>query len=337
MLALNLTVVLPDGSIQHPLAGTAVLAGATVQTSVNFTVPANQSSPAIATFRLAWNDTAGNNYGTESATVTTTLGSQAPLITDFNPKAGPAGTAVSITGKNLVVSPGITTVNFTGPNNTLVAAKINFSSAAQLAVVVPESAVTGVIQVSNTAGTAITPVPFTVGPKQDFQVTVAPSTGILQQGSSTAFVIALTSPQTTFTQLATLTVTGLQQGVAAAFTPTQITAGASSSLGIALSATNLQPGSYSFTVHAVATIDGKQQERTTNGTLNVVPAGQTTLTGQVLSTANEPIVGASVSLDGQTVLTDPQAVSFFPQWKPVRIAHSALMAIRHPLLTQPSR
>src|SRR5439155_27278930 len=84
----------------------------------------------------------------------------------------------------------------------------------------------------------------------------------------------------------------------------QITAGASSTLAFDLSAVDLQPGNYSFTVHAKTTIDGKQQDRTATATLNVIKAGQTTLAGQVVSTSNEPIVGATVSLDGQSVLTD---------------------------------
>jgi RHS repeat-associated protein len=147
-------------------------------------------------------------------------------------------------------------------------------------------------------------VAFTVGPRQDFQVTAAPGTGTVPQGSTTAFAVAVTSQQTSFTQLAKLSVSGAPAGVSAVFNPAQITAGASSSLIVDLGASNLQTGSYSFLVHATATIDGVQQDRTASVVLNVTAAGQTTLAGQVVSTSNQPIVGATVSLDGQSVLTD---------------------------------
>jgi RHS repeat-associated protein/uncharacterized repeat protein (TIGR01451 family) len=302
---LNITFTLPDGSVQHPLAASGLVAGGTAQTSVAFTVPnAQASGPATAKLRLGWTDNAGNSYGLESATVTTTIAAQTVAISDFTPKLGPTGTAVSIQGTNLSVLGGPTTVFFAGPNNTQLSARINFSSATQLAVVVPDGAVTGNIQVTNPTGTANSAVPFTVGPRQDFSVTVSPGTGTVPQSSTTSFVVALASSQTSFTQMATLSVTGLPQGIATAFTPAQITAGASSTLALDLGAVDLQPGNYSFTVHAKTTIDGKPQDRTATATLNVIKAGQTTLAGQVVSTSNEPVVGATVSLDGQSVLTD---------------------------------
>lgn len=303
--AINITFTLPDGSVQHPFAGSGLVAGGTAQTTVSFTIPSSQPAGTLtAKARLGWTDAAGNIYGFENATASTSVVASAPTITDFTPKNGPTGTAVSIIGTNLSSTAGPTTVTFAGPNNTQVAAKINFASATQLAVVVPDTAVTGVITVTTPTGSVSTAVPFTVGPRQDFQVTLSPTTATVPQGSSTAFIVAVTSPQTSFTQLANLSVAGLPQGVAAGFNPAQITAGASSALSVDLSATNLQPGLYSFTVHATTTIDGKQQDRTAIGKLNVIASGQTTLAGQVLSTSNEPIVGASVSLDGQTVLTD---------------------------------
>lgn len=170
--------------------------------------------------------------------------------------------------------------------------------------IVPDTTVTGPITVTTVAGSAVTTAPFTIGPRQDFQVTASPGTGTVPQGSATAFAIAVTSPQTTFTQLATLSLTGAPTGVSATFNPAKITAGASSTLAIDLGAVNLAPGSYPLTVHATATIDGVQQDRTAAAVLNVTLAGQTTLAGQVVSTSNQPIVGATVSIDGLSVLTD---------------------------------
>ncbi len=195
--AVNISFTLPDGSVQHPFAGLGLVAGGTAQTSVAFTVPATQASgPATATLRLGWIDAAGNAYGVESATVTTTIASQTAAISDFNPKQGPAGTVVSILGTNLSVSGGPTTVSFAGPNNGSLSARTTFANATQLDVVVPDGAVTGPIQVTNPTGSVTSAAAFTVGPRQDFTVTVAPSIATVPQSSTTSLVVSVTSPQT---------------------------------------------------------------------------------------------------------------------------------------------
>jgi YD repeat-containing protein len=301
--ACNLAI---SGSISDGLSGVAAVncngvAGAVVSGTFSCSVPLVVGLNTITATAF---DVAGN---TASQSITVTVG---PKITNFTPYTGPVGTAVSISGTGLSISPSATTVTFTGPNSTQLPARINFASSTQLAVVVPAGAVTGSITVNTSGGSVLTATPFTIGPRQDFAVTVAPGTGSLQQGSNVAFAVSVSSQQTNFTQLASLSVTGLPQGVLAVFNPTQITAGASSNLGIDLSATNLAVGTYPFVVHAVANVDGASVEKTASGTLNVVAAGQTTLSGQVLSTANQPVVGASVSIDGLTVLTDPSGHFF---------------------------
>jgi RHS repeat-associated protein len=49
---------------------------------------------------------------------------------------------------------------------------------------------------------------------------------------------------------------------------------------------------------------GYDLEHTAGATLNVMVSGQTTLSGRVLSTEREPIIGATASLDGHTAMTD---------------------------------
>jgi RHS repeat-associated protein len=288
-----------SGTVSDALSGIASVtcngAAATVQNG-SFSCSVTLA-PGPNTITVAASDVASNS---SNQSISVTLG---PSITDFTPKTGPVGTAVSIIGNNLVVPPNASTVTFTGSSGP-VTAHINFSSGTQIAVNVPTGAITGPITVTNSAGSATTAVPFTVGPRQDFQVTASPGTGTVPQGSVTSFAVAVTSQQTTFTQLAKLSVSGAPAGVSAVFNPAQITAGASSSLTVDLGAANLSTGSYSFLVHAIATIDGAQQDRTASVVLNVTAAGQTTLAGQVVSTSNQPIVGATVSLDGQSVLTD---------------------------------
>jgi RHS repeat-associated protein len=226
----------------------------------------------------------------------------APVINDFNPKRGPVGTQVTIAGTNLKVSANDPSVTFAGSNGRL-PALVSSASATEVRVTVPNGAITGLIELTHIGGTAATATPFTVDSEQDFQLTVAPSAANAVQGSAATYIVYLTSQQTTFSQLASLTVTGLPNGITASFNPSQITAGASSTLTLNISG-NLAPSSYPFTIHGVASVGGQNVAHTAGATLNVMGGGQTTLSGRVLSTDKEPIIGATASLDGHTAMTD---------------------------------
>ncbi|SFI21888.1 IPT/TIG domain-containing protein, partial [Collimonas sp. OK307] len=80
-------------------------------------------------------------------------------ITEFIPSSGPAGTTVTIYGSGFNPTPANNTVNFNG-----VAATVATATATSLSVVVPTSATTGPISVTNTNGTVTSAAPFTVGP-----------------------------------------------------------------------------------------------------------------------------------------------------------------------------
>jgi RHS repeat-associated protein len=227
----------------------------------------------------------------------------APVITDFNPKRGTPGTQVTLTGSGLKVDANEPAVTFAGNNGSRVPALVNSSSATEVRVSVPNGAFTGVIELSHAGGTASTATAFIVDTEQDFQLTVAPSTTIAVQGGTGTYVVYVTSAQDTFSQLASLSATGLPAGITATFSPAQVTAGANSTLSVQLSGT-ISPGSYPFTIHGAAGIAGNNIERTAGATLNVMAGGQTTLSGRVLSTDNEPIIGATASLDGKTAMTD---------------------------------
>ena len=227
----------------------------------------------------------------------------APVITDFNPKRGTPGTQVTLTGSNLKVDANDPAVTFAGNNGTRVSALVNSASATEVRVIVPNGAFTGLIELTTVGGTAATATAFTVDTEQDFQLTVAPSTTTAVQGGAGTYVVYITSTQNTFSQLASLTATGLPAGITATFGPEQITAGASSTLTLQLSGT-ISPGSYPFTIHGVASVTGNDLDRTAGATLNVMAGGQTTLSGRVLSTDKEPIIGATASLDGKTAMTD---------------------------------
>jgi RHS repeat-associated protein len=226
-----------------------------------------------------------------------------PVITDFTPKRGTPGTQVTLTGTNLKVGANDPAVTFAGSNGARLPALVSLASATEVRTTVPNGAVTGVIELTHVGGTAATATQFTVDAEQDFQLTVAPSATTAVQGGSGTYVVYVTSQQSTFSQLASLTATGLPAGITVTFGPEQITAGASSTLTLKLSGT-IAAGSYPFTIRGVASVGGHDLERTAGATLNVMTGGQTTLSGRVLSTDSEPIIGATASLDGKTAMTD---------------------------------
>ncbi len=227
----------------------------------------------------------------------------APAIIDFAPKRGPVGTQVTLTGTHLKVNANDPMVTFAGTNDARLPALVNSASATEERAIVPNGAITGPIQLAHVGGTAATATPFTVDSEQDFQLTVAPSATTSVQGGSATYVVYVTSGQSSFSQLATLTTTGLPASITATFDPPQITPGGSSTLILHLSGT-LAPGSYPLTIHGVATAGGHDLEHTAGATLNVMAGGETTLSGRVLSTEKEAIIGATVSLDGHTAMTD---------------------------------
>src|SRR5262249_38813661 len=85
--------------------------------------------------------------------------------------------------------------------------------------------------------------------------------------------------------------------------PQQITAGASSTLTLMVPG-NLTAGSYPFSIRGEADVEGAKLVHTAAATLNVTTAGQTMLAGRVLSTSKEPVIGATISLDGKSATTD---------------------------------
>ena len=230
--------------------------------------------------------------------------STAPVINDFTPKRGRVGASVRLIGSALKVNSVEPSVTFNGSGNMRVPAVVTASSENEVRVIVPVGATTGHIELTTIAGNATTAESFIVDVAQDYQLTVAPSAASAIQRGIATYGVYLTSEQATFTQMARLSVTGVPNGVRATFDPPQITSGARSTLSLNLADAALAPGSYSFTIQAAAEVDGRELIRTTTATINVLPAGQTTLSGLVFSTHKEPIIGATVSLDGRTATTD---------------------------------
>jgi RHS repeat-associated protein len=237
-------------------------------------------------------------------TVSGTRPIPAPVIHDFNPKSGPAGTLVTLSGSALAVGVDQPAVTFTGTNGSRLPAFVSFADAGDVRVVVPESAVTGLIELTNGGGHAATAAPFVVGPSQDFTLTATPSSADAIQRASALYVIHVNGTEPNFTNLLKLSATGLPAGAAVTFDPPQVTAGASSTLRVNLAQADLAPGTYPFKLNAATSIDGREVSHTVDATLRVIAGGQTTLTGRVMSSDGATIMGATVSLDGRTATTD---------------------------------
>ncbi|MGH9761252.1 MAG: hypothetical protein ACREAC_10455, partial [Blastocatellia bacterium] len=264
------------------------------QTQLTVTVPAGAVSGPITV------TTAG---GTASSPDSFEINAP-PTISGFTPTGGEVGSSVVLTGQNLIGGSGGTTVTFAG-SGASIPALITSLTATSITVLVPNGAMTGLITVTTSAGSAQTATPFTVSPgQQDYQLTATPGTSTVVLGSSTNYVVYLTSALATFSQLATLSTTGLPSGVTATFTPQQITAGATSTLNLSTAGSSLSAGSYNFTISSSAVVNGAPLVRSASATLTVMSAGQTTLSGRVLSTDEQPLLGVTVSLDGQTATTD---------------------------------
>lgn len=300
-----------DGT-NRALSGTVRLNGVTLVDSnqINIAIPSTTRSLQLA----GSNTIDGSFFGRPGShiiitiTATRALPDQPPVISDFNPKQGSPGTLVTLTGTSLKLSNTNPTVTFTGSNNTRQPAQVISATSTEVRTAVPNGARTGVIELTTTKGTARTATSFTVQTSQDFQLSVSPGTVSAIQRSTATQVIAVTSTQPNFSQLARLAVTGLPAGVTVEFEPDQIAAGATSNLTLNLSNANLSPGSRNFSISATAVIDGQNVQRTFPATLNVIAAGQTSLTGMVLSNEKKPIIGATASLDGRSSTTDSAGV-----------------------------
>ena len=266
------------------------------RTQLNVIVPADAATGPVTVTTADGTATSPMNFEVAQ--------NPAPVISDFTPRRGPVGTNVKLIGTALQANAATPEVMFAGPDNTRLPALVNSASATEVQVTVPNGAVTGRISLSTEWGQTSTDADFIIDETQDFQLTAIPATATAIQGGQASYIIYVTSQQDGFTQLARLSATGLPAGVTATFTPSRITAGDKSTLSLNLTNGNLSPGSYSISLSAAADIDGHEVVRTANVTLNVVLGGQTTLSGRVLSTDNEPIMGATASLDGHSATTD---------------------------------
>ncbi len=299
----NLSVIDPDGNqtVQVNLSGVPF---ATLSNNGNgaYTLKLAPAADAIGNYSLTITAT-DNQNATTTQTIAITVLPSGPTIADFNPKSGAVGVTVILTGSTLKAGTSDPVVTFTGNGNTRITAQVTFSSSTEVRAIVPNGAISGAIELTTAAGRARTFSIFTVSNTQDFALALAPANVTTPQGSSATYIVQITSAQANFTQLVKLSLTGLPANVSASFNPEQITAGATSTLTITVGGT-VSIGSYTPIIRGNTIIDGADTVRTTQASLNVQSGTQTALAGRVLSTLNEPIIGATISLDNKSTQSD---------------------------------
>jgi len=151
------------------------------RTQLIITVPADAATGPITVQTEGGSATSAANFEVIANT---------PIISDFNPKNGTVGAEVTLTGAALKADTGPTVVTFAGGNNSRLPALVTFVTPTSVRALVPNGAVTGVIDLTNNFGHAATATAFTVDPGQnDYRLTIAPSSTTAVQASTATFVV----------------------------------------------------------------------------------------------------------------------------------------------------
>jgi RHS repeat-associated protein len=294
----NATVSTPavqlTGTVTDALSGVA-------SASCNGTAAVLQGSTFTCSLAL----TQGTNNITVSATdVAGNTASQSlsvnflPIsITNFNPTSAPVGTLVAVSGTSLTVN-GSPQVVLNQQGGGTIAAPLVSASATGLSFVIPAGAATGPVTVRSGSLSAVSSAPLTIVAHSRFALNVGPASVNLLPGKSAAYAVSLASADG-FSQLATLSISGVPSGVTASFSPAQITAGQFSNLTVTVPAGQAARSS-ALTISASATIDGILISQSANATLTVQAATPSLLGRTVESDTREtPLGGITITLLGK--------------------------------------
>jgi RHS repeat-associated protein len=218
-----------------------------------------------------------------------------PTIRDFNPKSGPVGTLVTVTGSNFGSAPQILMPKQGGGT---IGQPLSSLSSGSVSFVVVAGTATGAITVGNGNAGSSTSSSFTVNPSSTFSLTASPASASLIQGQSVAYLVKLTS-STGFNQLAALAISGAPTGVAVTLKPSLITAGQIAVL--TLTAPASQPiATTNLSITASATVDGIAETQSAPLSLAIVVPTTSFLGRTVVSDSLEtPLAGVTVSMLGK--------------------------------------
>lgn len=263
-----------SGSTQAvTLTATGLPAGATATFSPSSVTSGGSSTLSIATtgatptgtYPITITGTATSGIHTATYTVTVT----APVANDFS--ITPSATTASITtGKSSTVTVATKTTSGSaqsvalsatgapvGTTATFSPTSVTSGSSSTLTIAVGASTVAGTypITVTGTAtsGSHTATITLTVvaAPKNDFSVTLSPTSGSVGQGSSASTTVATATTSGT-SQSVALSVAGAPAGVTTTFGASSVTSGKSTTLSIKASSTTV-PGTYTVTVTGSAT------------------------------------------------------------------------------------
>lgn len=229
----------------------------------------------------------------------TDCGPPPPTVSDFSPKSGSVGTLASVTGSRFVFASRFgpqVTINKQG-GGTMSAPVASFDGTSLL-FVIPPGAQSGPVTVTVAEQSVSSSDLLTIVPSSDFSVIAEPSAADVIQGQLVSYTVTLSS-DSGFSQLATLDVFGLPEGVAAFFQPEGITAEQTSLLTI-IASEDQSPGTASLTVTATANVDGMELVESVDLTLNVQPVTTSFLGRTVVDDAIQTaIAGVTITLLGQ--------------------------------------
>ena len=227
--------------------------------------------------------------------LTITVNPGVPTITSIAPTTGPVGTVVTITGTSFHPTGSENQIKFNGTS-----AIVSSATGTSLVTTVPQNATTGSVTVTTAQGTATGPTFTVVSPNFSLSALPAPLTvPAIGQGS---FAVSL-SGTGGFTNLATLSVTGLPTGMTALFNIGTIGSGQSSLLTLTTNGTT-STGTYPILVTATGAVNGVTTARTVTANVQVLATGATTFAGQVLDEEDKPVKGVLVKIGATQVSTD---------------------------------
>lgn len=292
--------IVGSASDNSELAGVTVNGAAAALSGDTFsaTVALNDGANIITAIAT---DTAGN---TASSSITVTRQtSQPPLppptISAINPTSTSVGKLVSISGANFAARSGalpVVSLNKLGGGN--VNAPVSSFDASSITITVPASATTGPVGVTVAGQSVTSSGALTIVASSDFTVSAAPNSLDVIQGKSAGLSVSLAS-NNNFSQLATLSVSGLPSGVTASFNPQQITAGQSSVLTITTPAAQTI-GASELTISAAATVDGIAINQSATVTLNVTTVTTSFMGRTVVADAEQtPLAGVTITMLGR--------------------------------------
>ena len=287
-----LGVMHDDGLGGDAVAGDHVY---TLQVTLNESAPGTVSFVATAAFK-------GQLKRVQSAPfmVTVNAASAPPQIKDFSPKSAAVGQAVTVTGSGFTDaagdSPHVLLAGASGGGT--VEAGVGSASATSLTFTVPVGASSGPITVKEGPQSVSSSATLTITSATPPVLSPSAAGITVLQGQSSGYTVSF-GPDPGFTQLATLSVSGLPSGMTGTFSPPSITSGEFSLLTVTATA-NQTPGDYPLTITASVTVNGVPKSQSLSVPLHVLLVTTSFIGRTVVDDALEtPLAGVTVKFLGR--------------------------------------